>query len=245
MSSFSELFKDVSTRLVRSMVLAKAFAQQSESGDSPCTSAGGLQLDECSFADLCRKITPDILQPCLSKLLESLYDLLESYHSMLAWHEAGLAEHTQAAAAAAAAAAHAAARSSGHSEGGGTAAANQEAPEADVVPSQEQLDQVQAATKGILQGVQAALQAKRMATAEAAAVLVKDLMAGAGGCSGSDFPQVCMSHVKESLRHQVTMCKMNQAQATSQLSSNAWGQMANRLTGERRQLSACRLCRWF
>lgn len=49
---------------------------------------------------------------------------------------------------------------------------------------------MQAATKGILSGVQAALQASRMATAESAAILVKELLAGAGGCSGSDFPQV-------------------------------------------------------
>jgi hypothetical protein len=195
LACFSELFKDVSTRLVRSTVLAKAFSQQSESGDDSTgsSSAGGLQLDECSFAELCRKVTPDLLHPCLSKLQESLYDLLASYHSMLAWHEAGLAEHTQAAAAAAAAAAHAAARSSGHSEGGGSPAAtgaDQEAADADAVPSQQQLDQVQAATKGILTGVQAALQAHRSATAEAAAVLVKELLAGAGGCTGSEFPQV-------------------------------------------------------
>lgn len=193
LSCFSELLRDISTRLVRSMVLAKAFAQQSDSGDSPRSSAGGFQLEECSFADLCRRVTPDILQPCLLKLLEALFDLLASYHSMLTWHEAGLAEHTQAAAATAAAAAHAAAaRSPAQSSGGGPAAEQQGEHEAlsDAVPSQEQLDQVQAATKGILAGVQAALQAGRMATAENAAVLVKELLAGAGGCSGSDFPQV-------------------------------------------------------
>lgn len=197
LACFSELLKDVSTRLVRSTVLVKAFSQQSESGDNPgSSSAGGLQLDECSFAELCRKVTPDLLHPCLHKLQEALSDLLASYHSMLAWHEAGLAEHTQAAAAAAAAAAHAAARSSGHSEGGGSpaaAAADQETADADAAPSQQQLDQVQAATKGILMGVQAALQAHRGVTAEAAAVLVKELLAGAGGCTGSDFPQVCTS----------------------------------------------------
>jgi hypothetical protein len=171
LSSFSDLFKDVSARLVRSMVLAKAFAQQSESGDSPrSSSAGGLHL-------------------------EALYDLLASYHNMMAWHDAGLAQHTQAAAAAAAAAAHAAARSSGHSEGGSRGPSEDQGPAdgeaADVVPSQEQLDQVQAATKGILAGVLAALQAHRSATAEAAAVLLKELLAGAGGCIGSDFPQAC------------------------------------------------------
>jgi hypothetical protein len=194
LSSFSDLFKDVSARLVRSMVLAKAFAQQSESGDSPrSSSAGSLHLDECSFAELCRKVTPDILQPCVTKLLEALYDLLASYHNMVAWHEAGLAEHTQAAAAAAAAAAHAASRSSEHSEGGSRGLLEDQGPAdgqvADAVPSQEQLDQVQAATKGILVGVLAALQARRSATAEAAAALVKELLAGAGGCTGSDFPQ--------------------------------------------------------
>jgi hypothetical protein len=191
LSCFSELLRDISTRLVRSMVLAKAFAQQSELGDSPRSSTGGLQLEECSFADLCRRVTPDMLQLCLFKLLEALCDLLASYNSMLAWHEAGMADHTQAAAAAAAAAAHAAAHSPPTSQGGGPPAeqGEQEAV-SDAVPSQEQLDQVQAATKGILSGVQAALQASRMATAESAAILVKELLAGAGGCTGSDFPQV-------------------------------------------------------
>lgn len=205
LTCYSELLRDVSTRLVRSMVLARAFAQQSEAADSPRSSAGGaaaqegvLHLEECSFVDLCRRVAPDILQPCLIKLLESVYDLLASYHTMLAWHEAGLADHTQAAAAAAAGAASASARSPEHSQGGSPPAAaavaaskeGSSAGAADAAPSQEQLDQVQAATKGILSGVHAALQDSRMATAEAAAILVKELLAGAGGCTGSDFAQV-------------------------------------------------------
>jgi hypothetical protein len=177
------------------MVVAKAFAAQAESPDSPRGSSPGLQLESCTYAELCHKVTPDMLQPCLVKLLEVLYDLLVSYNSMLAWHDAGLAEHTQAAAAAAAAAASAAARSPGHSQdetAAAAAAGGQDAAGPDAAaPSQEQLDHVQAATKGILLGVQSALQGKRMATAEAAAVLVKELLVGARGCVGADFPQVC------------------------------------------------------
>lgn len=187
----SDLFKDASTGLVRSMLWGQAFAAQAEASDSPRSSTAGaqLQLEECSYEELCRKVTPDILAPCLLKLLETFTNLLASYHAMLTWHKAGLAEHTQAAAAAAA---HAAARSPATSSGGagGDIAAEQDAA-ADATASQEQLQQVQAATKGILAGVHAALQDSRVVTAEAAAVLVKELLAGAGGCSGSEFPQVC------------------------------------------------------
>jgi hypothetical protein len=193
LTCFSDLFRDVSTRLVRSMLWGQALAAQAEASDSPRSTAAGaqLQLEECSYEDLCRKVTPDILQPCLMKLLEAFTNLLVSYHGMLTWHQAGLAEHTQAAAAAAAAAAHAAARSPGTSTGGAADdQAHKQDAAADVTASQEQLQQVQAATKGILAGVHAALQEHRMVTGEAAAVLVKELLAGAGGCSGSDFPQV-------------------------------------------------------
>jgi len=191
LSCFSELFQDVSTRLVRSMVLAQAYAQQSENVGSPRSSTAGLSLEECDFASLCRHVQPHMLSTCLLKLLEASYDLLASYHNMLSWHEASLAEHTQAAAAAAAAAASAAARSPGQSQDGSVVGADGAAAPADAAPSQEQLDQVQAATKGILAAVQGTLQTNKMATAEAAAALVKDLLVGAGGCTGSNFPQVC------------------------------------------------------
>lgn len=173
------------------MVLARAFAQQTDQpASSHSSSSGGFQLEECSFADLCRRVQPDMLCTCLGKLLEAVFDLLASYHSMLAWHEAGLAEHTQAAAAAAAAAASAAARSPGQSQDGAGTTESPAAASADALPSQEQLEQVQAATKGILAAVQAALQANRVATIETAAVRVKELLAGAGGCAGADFCQV-------------------------------------------------------
>jgi hypothetical protein len=205
LSCFRGLLQDVATRLVRSMVLARLAFQQGSDGssgssgnhDGRASHSGGnssdagynVVLEECSFADLCRRVAPDMLWQCLSKLLEASYDLLLSYVAMEEWQAAGLAQHNQAAAAAGAAAALAAAQQDGQP---GASDHDQAAADTQAAGSQQQqqLVQVQAATKSMLSAVHTALVSARGSFAEAAAVMVKDLLVGAGGCSGTDFAKV-------------------------------------------------------
>lgn len=211
LSCFKGLLQEMCMRLVRSMVLARlafsgqqpgdadkqgGFGSSSQQSNGGSDSAGSYSdvLEECSFAELCRRVPPDMLAAVMSKMLEAAFDLLVSYSSMEAWQEAGLAQHSQAAAAAAAAAALAAAHSLNPSQDG----AGNCVPEAGstcetlTAPSKQQLDHVQAATKGMLSAVHAALVSNKVSIAELAAVHLKDLMVGAGGCAGADFYKVML-----------------------------------------------------
>jgi hypothetical protein len=197
LSCFRGMLQDVATRLVRSTVLARlAFQQPAGADDASAPPGGGSGdrgfssvLEEGSFAELCRRVPPESLGPCLLKLLESMFDQLASYAGMEQWQAAGLAQHSQAAAAAAAAAAVAAAPLAAAQLRDATS----DAPPDAAASQQQQLDHVQAATKSMLSAVHAALVSNRVSFAETASVLLKDLLVGAGGCRGSDLPQVCLA----------------------------------------------------
>jgi hypothetical protein len=132
-----------------------------------------------------------MVQPCLTKLLEVVFELLCSYRRMTQWHRAGI-EQQQAAAAAAAAAlkSHCEARNSS-SGGGGCAdqpcdASNASPP----TPSQAELDEVQAATSSMLEAVAGGLASSRMDIIEVAGARVCELLSVAKKCKGEDFTKV-------------------------------------------------------
>lgn len=201
---FKECITDTATRLVRSMVLAKA-ALSADSTEKPYavgtgstisrTSCSG--LDEYSYEDLCKQLSPDAMQLCLSKLLEITFELLCSYHLMARWHEAGIEQQKQAAEAAAAAV-KAAAQHRGDSDTGSRSSAgstslggaDERQQQQQVLPSQEQLDQVQAATKGMLEAVAQQLAACRLEVLQLAHDRVQPLLVHLGKCKSEEFLQV-------------------------------------------------------
>jgi hypothetical protein len=132
-----------------------------------------------------------MVQPCLTKLLEVVFELLCSYRRMAQWHKAGI-EQQQAAAAAAAAALKSHCEASNSSSGGSDclsepSAAGSAAPAA---PSQAELDQVQAATSSMLEAVAGGLASSRMDIIEVAGARVCELLAVAKKCKGEDFIKV-------------------------------------------------------
>lgn len=204
---FEECVDDAATCLVRSMVLAKA-AVKAGSSDSPSTGprsntkrAGCSGLDECSYEDLCKQLSPDAMPLCLTKLLETIFELLCSYHLMARSHEAGMQQQKQVAAAAAAAAAieaaaqHLSNSGSGSRSSAGLTSVNGfvgQQQEHDMLPSQEQLDQVQAATKGMLQAVSQKLADNRSEILQLAISRVQPLLVHLGKCKSEVFSQVCL-----------------------------------------------------
>jgi hypothetical protein len=199
---FKDSINDAAIRLVRSMVLAKAaFSSPRESSagganssvsGSPSARSSCSGLGDCTTEELCKLLSGEMVQPCLTKLLEVVFELLCSYRRMAQWHRAGI-EQQQAAAAAAAAAlkSHCEARTS---SGGGSndnasqpGAASSAAPAA---PSQAELDQVQAATSSMLEAVASGLASSRMDIIEVAGARVCELLAVAKKCKGEDFIKV-------------------------------------------------------
>lgn len=61
------------------------------------STTSALQL---GYRDLLRAMTPDLLRPCLLRLLEGVFDVLVSYHVMAQWHALAVQKQSQMAAAA-------------------------------------------------------------------------------------------------------------------------------------------------
>ncbi|KAF8057730.1 CPK24 [Scenedesmus sp. PABB004] len=163
LSSFKDAINDAAARLVRARVLARAAA-------APAGGAGAAGLGDATSDELCRRLAPGDVQPCLAGLLDAAVQLLTSFHAMAAWHAAGLAQARAAAAAAISSAADAA---------GGAAA-----------PSAAQLEQAHDATRVLLEAVAAGLEDSRAALLDVAGARVRELLAVAGGCPGDAFAQV-------------------------------------------------------
>lgn len=60
---------------------------------------------EGSYSHLCHSLTPDLLRPALSKLMDVLFDIFASYHVMQQWHALCVKKQARMAAEASAAAA--------------------------------------------------------------------------------------------------------------------------------------------
>jgi hypothetical protein len=202
LACFRDSISDAAMRLVRSMVLAKAaFSSPRESSaggasssisGSPSTRSSCSGLGDCTTEELCKLLSPDMVQPCLSKLLEVVFELLCSYRRMAQWHRAGI-EQQQAAAAAAAAALKShceATSSSGGASSESAADPGSTGNPAAAVPSQAELDQVQAATSSMLEAVAGGLASSRMDIIEVAGARVCELLAVAKSCQGEDFIKV-------------------------------------------------------
>ncbi|GLC36679.1 hypothetical protein PLESTB_000129400 [Pleodorina starrii] len=78
---FKDSIHDVTTRVVRSLLLTKPKLADRLAAGASATSA--LQL---GYGELLRAMTPDLLRPCLLRLLETVSDVLASYHVMAHWH---------------------------------------------------------------------------------------------------------------------------------------------------------------
>ncbi|GFR44590.1 hypothetical protein Agub_g5868 [Astrephomene gubernaculifera] len=88
---FKEAIHDATTRVVRSLLLTKPKLADRLASGSASSSSSALQL---GYPELLRALPPDLLRPCLLRLLEVLFDTLASYHAMAHWH--GLALQRQA-----------------------------------------------------------------------------------------------------------------------------------------------------
>eukprot|EP00210_Caulerpa_lentillifera_P008564 g8169.t1 len=84
LNSFQDAITKASTSVVRSLLVTKPSI--AEAMISP--------KFESTFSQLCHGLPFDLLRPCLAKLLEVLFDILCSYHSMSSWHVLGL-KHAQ------------------------------------------------------------------------------------------------------------------------------------------------------
>lgn len=202
LACFRDSISDSAMRLVRSMVLAKAaFSSPRGSGGgdasssisgSPSARSSCSGLGDCTTEELCKLLSAEMVQPCLTKLLEILFELLCSYSRMLQWHRAGI-EQQQAAAAAAAAALKSHCEATSSSGGASSETTSQPGITGSAVPaapSQAELDQVQAATSSMLEAVAGGLASSRMDIIEVAAARVCELLAVAKKCKGEDFMKV-------------------------------------------------------
>ncbi|KXZ47615.1 hypothetical protein GPECTOR_34g774 [Gonium pectorale] len=90
---FKDAIHDVTTRVVRSLLLTKPKLADKLASSS----ASSLQL---GYAELLRALPVDLLRPCLARILEASFDILASYHVMAHWHVLAVAKQGQMAAAA-------------------------------------------------------------------------------------------------------------------------------------------------
>ncbi|GIL58297.1 hypothetical protein Vafri_13375 [Volvox africanus] len=92
---FKDSIYDVTTRVVRSLLLTKPKLADRLAAGASATSA--LQL---GYSEMLRAMPPDLLRPCLLRLLETVFDVLASYHVMSQWHVLAVQKESQMAAAA-------------------------------------------------------------------------------------------------------------------------------------------------
>lgn len=190
LACFKDSINDAAMRLMRSMVLGKAAfsgdgsSSPSSSGSSARSSYSG--LGDCTTEELCKLLEGKMVQSCLNKLLEILYELLCSYHYMEQWHKAGLDQQHKAAAVASIK------RSSADSSSGDKDAGSDSSAEP-ATPSQAQLEQVQAATQSLLEAVAAGLADSRAAILDVAGARVKELLSAASKCKNDDYIKVSSS----------------------------------------------------
>ncbi|EFJ46296.1 hypothetical protein VOLCADRAFT_93432 [Volvox carteri f. nagariensis] len=92
---FKDSIHDVTTRIVRSLLLTKPKLADRLAAGASATSA--LQL---GYSEMLRAMPPDLLRPCLLRLLETVFDVLSSYHVMAQWHGLAVQKESQMAAAA-------------------------------------------------------------------------------------------------------------------------------------------------
>jgi hypothetical protein len=211
LACFRDSISDAAMRLVRSMVLAKAaFSSPRESsaggasssvGGSPSARSSCSGLGDCTTEELCKLLSGEMVQPCLTKLLEVVFELLCSYRRMAQWHMAGI-EQQQAAAAAAAAAlkSHCKARNRSSSGGGCGDHAGEPCDASNAAPptpSQAELDEVQAATSSMLEAVAGGLASSRMDIIEVAGARVCELLSVAKKCKGDDFTKVRIQCIRQ------------------------------------------------
>lgn len=79
-SCFKEQIHQQAMKVLRSVMLTKPRLVE-------VLSASSL---EGSFAELCKSLPVDLLRPCLLRLMDVLFDIIQSYQLMSMWHEAGL-----------------------------------------------------------------------------------------------------------------------------------------------------------
>ncbi|KAG2448902.1 hypothetical protein HYH02_006250 [Chlamydomonas schloesseri] len=85
---FKDAIHDVTTRVVRSLLLTKPkLADRLASGGAAAMALG--------YGELLRALPTDLLRPCLMRILEVVFDILASYHVMAHWHVLAVAKQGQ------------------------------------------------------------------------------------------------------------------------------------------------------
>jgi len=151
-----------------------------------------------------RELPAKHLRPCLQQLMSLVYSLISSYQMMLEFHEANQRSAAPTAAAGAGAAAQDGAADKDGGSGGASAStgdATQRASSDDRSGrsspgsdggggANDQMAQVQAATRALLAAVAEALRGARPEVADAASSKVRELLLAAGMARGDDLVQV-------------------------------------------------------
>ncbi|PNW77589.1 hypothetical protein CHLRE_10g443350v5 [Chlamydomonas reinhardtii] len=85
---FTDAIHDVTTRVVRSLLLTKPKLADK-------LAAGGAAAMALGYGELLRALPTDLLRPCLMRILEVVFDILASYHVMAHWHVMAVAKQGQ------------------------------------------------------------------------------------------------------------------------------------------------------
>ncbi|KAG2432824.1 hypothetical protein HXX76_008558 [Chlamydomonas incerta] len=85
---FKDAIHDVTTRVVRSLLLTKPKLADR-------LAAGGAAAMALGYGELLRALPTDLLRPCLMRILEVVFDILASYHVMAHWHVLAVAKQGQ------------------------------------------------------------------------------------------------------------------------------------------------------
>ncbi|MEW5316011.1 MAG: hypothetical protein WDW38_007404 [Sanguina aurantia] len=171
MQCFMESLTDSTSRVVRSLLLTNPEVADRLLG------SGSL---EGSYSHLCHSLTPDLLRPALSKLMDVLFDIFASYHVMQQWH--ALCVKKQARMAAEAAAALAGAQPGAHEADSPTKAA--------ATATAQQMSDAAAATTSFFAAVSNILQVSRSEVFLAAARRTQDVLNADSLFQGSEFVPV-------------------------------------------------------
>ncbi|KAG2485571.1 hypothetical protein HYH03_015735 [Edaphochlamys debaryana] len=85
---FRDAIHDVTTRVVRSLLLTKPKLADKLAAHSSSALALG-------YGELLRAMPTDLLRPCLLRIMEVVFDILASYHVMAYWHSLAVAKQGQ------------------------------------------------------------------------------------------------------------------------------------------------------